>query len=183
MITDCVDRLSADRYYGVHIQLSVATPQDVSSIASLRTAAAEALTALHGDGPWSSTSSERSVLFEMKRGTIYLARCGNQIIATLILSVRKPWAIDAKHFCAVKRPLYLTAMTVAPALQRTGVGRACLEHVRTLAKEWPADSIRLDAWDADAGAGEFYRKCGYREVARVIYRNAALIYFELLIEA
>ena len=74
-------------------------------------------------------------------------------------------------------------MTVAPALQRTGVGRACLEHVRTLAKEWPADSIRLDAWDADAGAGEFYRKCGYREVGRVIYRNAALVYYELLIEA
>jgi hypothetical protein len=44
---------------------------------------------------------------------------------------------------------------------------------------WPADAIRLDAWDAQAGAGEFYRKCGYREVGRAAYRKTRLIYFEL----
>lgn len=47
------------------------------------------------------------------------------------------------------------------------------------ARKWPADAIRLDAFDAVAGAGLFYAKCGYREVARVAYKKDPLIYFEL----
>jgi len=39
----------------------------------------------------------------------------------------------------------------------------------------------LDAYDAQAGAGEFYRKCGFEEVGRVIYRGTPLIYFQLLL--
>ena len=47
-----------------------------------------------------------------------------------------------------------------------------MEEVRRIGKQWQSDAIRLDAWDAAAGAGEFYRKCGFREVGRVRYRNA-----------
>jgi hypothetical protein len=46
---------------------------------------------------------------------------------------------------------------------------------------WPADAIRLDAFDATAGAGPFYAKCGYREIAHVIYKKDPLIYFELIL--
>lgn len=62
------------------------------------------------------------------------------------------------------------------------------------AKEWRGRGIsvsvvpcqgqglgRLDAYDADAGAGSFYAKCGYQERERVIYRGTPLVYFELLI--
>jgi hypothetical protein len=45
----------------------------------------------------------------------------------------------------------------------------------------PSDAIRLDAYNADADAGEFYRKCGFREVGRALYRNVPLIYFEMLL--
>ena len=38
-----------------------------------------------------------------------------------------------------------------------------------------------DVYDADAGAGSFYAKCGFREVGRAKYRNTRLIYFELLL--
>jgi hypothetical protein len=31
------------------------------------------------------------------------------------------------------------------------------------------------------GAGEFYRKCGYTERGRVMYKNNPLIYFEWLV--
>ena len=31
------------------------------------------------------------------------------------------------------------------------------------------------------GGGEFYAKCGYREMGRVTYRGAPLIYHELLL--
>jgi ribosomal protein S18 acetylase RimI-like enzyme len=72
-------------------------------------------------------------------------------------------------------------MAVKPDLQRSGIGRRCLEEARRIVKEWPGDAIRLDAFDAAAGAGDFYRKCGFREVGRVTYRNTPLIYFEMLL--
>jgi ribosomal protein S18 acetylase RimI-like enzyme len=56
-----------------------------------------------------------------------------------------------------------------------------MEEARRIATAWPGDAIRLDAWDAAAGAGEFYRKCGFREVGRATYRTAPLVYFEILL--
>jgi hypothetical protein len=50
-----------------------------------------------------------------------------------------------------------------------------------IARHWPADAIRLDAFDAEAGAGAFYARCGRREVGRTSYRNTPLTYFEFLI--
>jgi len=41
--------------------------------------------------------------------------------------------------------------------------------------------LELEIADAPAGAGEFYHKCGFREVGRVSYRGAPLVYFELLV--
>ena len=42
-------------------------------------------------------------------------------------------------------------------------------------------TIRLDAYDAPAGAGPFYSRCGFREMGRVIYRKVPLVYFEQLL--
>jgi hypothetical protein len=50
--------------------------------------------------------------------------------------------------------------------------------VPAIARAWPADAVRLDAYDAPAGAGGFYARCGYRERGRVTYRGVPLIYFE-----
>jgi GNAT superfamily N-acetyltransferase len=72
-------------------------------------------------------------------------------------------------------------MAVTPEIQRRGIGRLCIESALEVAKKWPADAIRLDAYDADAGAGEFYRKCGFCEVGRASYRDVPLIYFEWLL--
>jgi hypothetical protein len=49
------------------------------------------------------------------------------------------------------------------------------------AKAWPADAIRLDAYDTDAGAGPFYVSCGFRERGRVKYKGTPLRYFEMLL--
>ena len=72
-------------------------------------------------------------------------------------------------------------MAVAPEMQGRGFGRLCIEEARRIGREWPADAIRLDAYDAAAGAGDFYRKCGFREVGRVVYRSTPLVYFEMLL--
>jgi ribosomal protein S18 acetylase RimI-like enzyme len=69
-------------------------------------------------------------------------------------------------------------MAIAPELQRKGFGRRCLQAVLHICRAWPADAIFLDAYDAVAGAGGFYRKCGFREVGRATYRGVPLVYFE-----
>jgi GNAT superfamily N-acetyltransferase len=166
----------------MRVSLQVATADDVADLVSLRNAAGDRLTSQYGRGFWSNgRTTDKGVLFAMRIATVYIGRHRNRAIATLTLSTRKPWAIDRKHFSASKRPLYLTSMAIEPDQQRRGVGRSCMEEVRRIAAEWPGDAIRLDAWDAEAGAGEFYRKCGFREVGRATYRNAPLIYFELLL--
>ena len=72
-------------------------------------------------------------------------------------------------------------MAVIPSMQRQGIGRQLLDAAAKQAGLWPAHAIRLDAFDADAGAGSFYAKCGFQEVGRVTYRKAPLIYFEQIL--
>ena len=163
------------------VHLQPATGDDITGLVSLRMAVNDYLIAKFGKGYWASGLSEQGVQFAMKMGTVYVARDHEHLIATLTLSTRKPWAIDTKYFSLSKRPLYLTSMEVSPNRQLGGVGRLCLEEARRIAKGWPADAIRLDAYATAAGAGDFYRKCGFREVGRATYRNAPLIYFEMLV--
>ena len=54
--------------------------------------------------------------------------------------------------------------------------QAAKESVRS----WPADAVWLDAYDDAAGAGGFYKRCGFREVARTRFAQVPLIYFEWL---
>jgi ribosomal protein S18 acetylase RimI-like enzyme len=170
----------------MRVKLQIATAGDVSDLVSLRTAVYQHLTSQYGKGHWSSGSTEKGVLFAMRHSTVYVARSRNGPIAALTLSTKtlsanKPWAIDRKYFSASKRSLYLTAMAVSPDDQRKGIGRLCINGARRIAGEWPSDAIRLDAYDAEASAGEFYRKCGFREVGRATHRNVPSIYFEMLV--
>jgi GNAT superfamily N-acetyltransferase len=166
----------------MRVKLQLATADNVDDLVSLHLAANQHLTSQYGKGFWSAAGpTAKGVLFSMKIATVYIARHHNRAIATLTLSTRKPWAIDRKYFSATKRPLYLTSMAVSPDHQRKGVGKLCIDEARRIATEWPSDAICLDAWDAEAGAGEFYRKCGFREVGRATYRNAPLIYFEMVL--
>ncbi|MCI0451821.1 MAG: GNAT family N-acetyltransferase [Candidatus Latescibacteria bacterium] len=163
------------------VRLFLAEPRDAAAIAALRNRAADALTDAFGPGHWSSHASEKGVRSGMKRSSVYVARRRGRIVATLTLQTRKPWAIDMAYFSPRTRPLYLIDMAVEPTLQRAGIGRACLEAARGIAARLPADAIRLDAYDAEAGAGTFYAKCGYREVGRVVYRNTPLVYYEIVV--
>jgi len=165
----------------MRLKLEVATAKDAADLVDLRASVNQRLIAQYGNGYWAAGLTEKGVLFAMRTSTVYVARYRHRLIATLALSTRKPWAIDKKYFSASRRPLYLTSMAVAPGRQRTGIGRLCVDEARRIAAQWPADAIRLDAFDAEAGAGEFYSKCGFREVGRASYRNVPLIYFEMLV--
>ena len=162
-------------------RLEQAKPEDVPALVALHARVAAELTAKHGSGHWSHVPTERGVHHNLGISRLLVLRRRGAIAATLRLTTRKPWAIDARYFTAVQRPLYLVDMAVDPDCQGTGMGRSCLEAVPAIARAWPADAIRLDAYNAPAGAGGFYARCGYREVGRVVYRGTALIYFERLV--
>jgi GNAT superfamily N-acetyltransferase len=157
------------------------TVDDAVTLAALHTAVAEHLTQRYGRGPWSSKTSAKGVLHAMRTSRVFVAREGSKIVATLRLATKKPWAIDTSYFAACGRPLYLLGMAVTPTRQRQGIGRRCLEEATRVARAWPADAIRLDAFDAEAGAGGFYANCGYTEVGRTSYRNSPLIYYQLIV--
>ena len=163
------------------LTFTLAGSRDVPTLVALRTAAARALTARFGDGPWSTEPSERGALGDFRNADVWVARNDSGIVATFRLAARKPWAIDTGYFTACRRPLYLTNMAVHPDMQRRGVGRRCLVYADEVARRRSADAIRLDAYDAEAGAGSFYRRCGFREVGRTLYRATPLVYYERLL--
>ena len=150
-----------------------------SALSALHTAVADHLTSEYGQGPWSAGTSEKGVLHALRVSRVFAAREGAEIVGTLRLTTRKPWAIDTSYFTACRTPLYLLAMAIAPARQRQGIGKWCLEEAKRLARAWPAEALRLDAYDAPAGAGPFYARCGFTEVGRASYRRTPLIYYEL----
>jgi len=163
------------------LRFSTAIQSDALELAALHTAASENLTQRFGQGLWSSIATEKGVLFAIRNKHVLVARKGKAIVGTLILQTKKPWAIDVSYFTPVKKSLYLTGMAVIPEMQKRGIGRALLEEATKIARKWPADAIRLDAWDAIAGAGPFYARCGYREVAHAAYKGNPLIYFEFVL--
>jgi len=168
----------------VTLSIREAVAADAGEVAALRLAAADDLTTRFGKGLWSSNTTENGVLFAMKQGRVIIATRAGLIVGTLTLSTRKPWAIDPAYFTKVKTPIYLTSMAVDPKAQGQGVGRAMLADAEARACNWPkgrGDAIRLDAFDAEAGAGGFYSKCGYNERGRTVFRTAPLIYFERLL--
>jgi ribosomal protein S18 acetylase RimI-like enzyme len=116
-----------------------------------------------------------------KTSRVLVGRTRSAVVATLTLATKKPWAIAVAYFTKVEQALYLHDMAVAPRVQRRGIGRQMVEAGKGIARSWPTQAIRLDAYDAEAGAGGFYEKCGFREVGRVTYRNTPLVYYELVL--
>lgn len=158
-----------------------ATLADVPTIAALQNASAGALTARFGEGHWSSLGTERGAALAQRHARVRVGRSGRHILTVLRLAKKKPWAIDVSYFTPVKRPLYLTGMAVSVAHQGEGLGRLAIADALAVARAWPADAIRLDAYDAEAGAGSFYAKCGFRERGRVIYKGDPLVYYEFVL--
>jgi len=166
----------------IHVKLQAATTEDAESIAALRNAISDDLTFRHGRGPWTVHCTTGAVLADLREGRLLVALRRGEVIATLKLSVGKPEAVDPGFFSKVARPCYLTALAIAPDLQRQGIGRECLAQAAILARRDKADAIFLKTFDHPAaGAGPFFSKCGYRETSRGIHLATPLICYEVLL--
>ena len=173
--------MPSDELDRVQLRFRDATLADVPAIAALQNAAAGALTGRFGTGHWSSLVSERGAALAQRHARVRVGRSGRQILTVLRLATKKPWAIDVEYFTPVKRALYLTGMAVSVAHQQQGFGRQAMKDAQLVAEGWPANAIRLDAYDAPAGAGGFYAKCGLEERGHVVYKGNPLVYYELLL--
>jgi GNAT superfamily N-acetyltransferase len=167
----------------VRVTFRDARPSDIPALVALHNATAEHLTARFGKGHWSHGATERGMAFSMRTARTRVGVAGRKPITVLRLAKKKPWAIDVTYFTPVEVPLYLTGMAVAVEHQRAGLGRIAMFDAESIAREWPADAIRLDAYDGAAGAGGFYAKCGYEPRGRVVYKGNPLLYFELVLDA
>jgi hypothetical protein len=87
----------------VSLRFRDATAKDVAAIAALQNAVAGALTARHGEGPWSSPTSERSVELSLRHARVRLGVSAKRAMSVLRLATKKPWAIDVAYFTPVKR--------------------------------------------------------------------------------
>jgi GNAT superfamily N-acetyltransferase len=164
-----------------NLAIATATEADVAAIVLLRQAVDRHLTQQFGSASWTTSVTEKSVLRDMKASKVLVARSRANIVATLRLATKKPWAINLDYFAPVAQAVYLHDMAVEPTMQRNGIGHRLVKAAMAIAKEWPAAAIRLDAYDGRSGAGPFYAKCGFSEVGRVTYRNTPLIYYEMLL--
>jgi GNAT superfamily N-acetyltransferase len=163
------------------LSVRTANDEDAPEIAALRNAVAEHLTKQYGHGHWSSCVKEQNVMRALRTSHVLVAQSDKDIVGTLRLETKKPWAIDLDYFTVVGRSLYLHDLAVFPERQGQGIGKCLLEEAKQIARGWPSDAIRLDAYDAAAGAGSFYARCGFAEVGRKTYRGVPLIYYELIL--
>jgi ribosomal protein S18 acetylase RimI-like enzyme len=151
---------------------------DVAELYRLRAAAATDLTRRFGKGPWSSCGTEAGVRYKLRISDVLIGREAGAIVAGLRLQKRKPWSVDVRYFTPTKKALYLCDMSVHPDWQRRGIGRMLIEAAILAAADANADALRLNAYDDAAGAGDFYRKCGFTETRRASYRGVPLVFFE-----
>jgi len=155
-----------------------ATVADVPSLTALEVAEAAQMT--RGSGPRRPPPPgiEKKVRSRLKNSSVYVARENGRLIVALRLGTKKPRTMDTKYFQPCARPLYFLGVTVAPYRRNVETGLRCMEETARIARERLADALRLDACEENR---EFYRKCGFKEVGRVVNKTVPLIYFEMLL--
>jgi GNAT superfamily N-acetyltransferase len=163
------------------VTIKFATAADIPELLQLRLLVDSDQARRFGNGRWKTTINEKSIARGLRSSRVLIARRRGQIIGTLRMETKKPWAIDLRYFTPATCAVYLHDVDVDPRVQRSGVGRQLIEQAKAVAREWPVDAIRLDAYDGPSGGGPFYEKCGFIEVGRKVYRGVPLVYFECLL--
>jgi GNAT superfamily N-acetyltransferase len=93
---------------------------------------------------------------------IFLVALDATPVATFELQTKKTFWYDERWFAEPDAAaFYLLHMAVSPERQRRGNGRIIVAKIEDIARGAGRRAVRFDAYDAAAGAGAFYQKCGY----------------------
>lgn len=159
----------------------LAAEKDIPALLKLRFAIDADQAERFGDDRYTTAISEKSVTRSLKSSRMLVATRRGRIVGLVSMGTKKPWAVDLKYFTPACKAVYLYNVDVHPDLQRTGIGRQLIERVKAIAKQWPVDAIRLDAYDGAAGAGPFYKQCGFKKLGHTAYRGVPLVYYEFVL--
>jgi GNAT superfamily N-acetyltransferase len=165
----------------VELSFRLAGKTDVPALVELQLAIDADQAERFGDDRYTTTISEKSVARSLESSRMVVATRRGRIVGTVRMETKKPWAIDLNYFTPACKAVYLHNVNVHPQLQRSGIGRQLMERVKQVAKEWPVDTIRLDAYDGPSGAGPFYRKCGFKKLGHALYRSVPMVYYEFVL--
>jgi GNAT superfamily N-acetyltransferase len=163
------------------LSFRLATEADIPALLALRLAIDTDQAKRFGDDRYVTTISEKSVARSLNSSRVLVATRRGRIVGLVSMGTKKPWAVDLKYFTPACKAVYLYSVDVSPQLQRCGIGRQLMDRVKGMAKEWPVDAIRLDAYDGAAGAGPFYEKCGFKNLGHKVYRSVPLVYYEFVL--
>ncbi|HUK59505.1 MAG TPA: GNAT family N-acetyltransferase [Stellaceae bacterium] len=164
------------------ITLRQAESGDVQNVRNVLAAAAHALTARYGHGHWSTVRTLRTLRKYAGDRVLYLVDLDDVPVGTLKLTHRKvgfyhgDWFADPGASAA-----YLMDMAIDPRHQRHTIGRRAMALAEEIARREGLCAVRLDAYRGPAGAGAFYRKCGYTLVHQGEINGARLEYYEKLL--
>jgi GNAT superfamily N-acetyltransferase len=157
----------------------LASPADAKTVQTVRALAAQDLTTRFGRGHWSSVSTVATLKRHALASQLHVVELDDEIVGTFTLNARKiPFYRKSWFANPDDSALYLTNMAVRPDMQRRGIGRWVMARIEELAREQRCGAVRFDAYDAPAGAGAFYQKCGYVCVHRGRIGQTALEYYE-----
>jgi GNAT superfamily N-acetyltransferase len=164
------------------LRLRQAGLDDVGTVREILAAAAADLTACFGDGHWSTVRAIETLRKYADNGDLCLVEANSIAVGTLRLTDRKIGFYRNDWFARPDDPAgYLLDMAVHPNHQRRGIGRRSLQLTEQLARGAGLRAIRLDAYVGPAGAGDFYKKCGYALMHAGAFKGVALEYFEKLL--
>lgn len=107
--------------------------------------------------------SYRSIL-AAKNEACYLVKDGDAFIAFIHIGMRSDYVEGATE-CPV---VYIEAMYVKPAFQKSGVGRMLVKQAETWSRQKGCTQIASDTEIDNAAAVSFHGKVGFEEVNRVV---------------
>ena len=162
----------------MELRFRLAGETDIPALLKLRLAIDADQAERFGDDRYTTTISEKSIARSLKSSRMVVAARRGRIVGSVRMETKKPWAIDLGYFTPACTAVYLHNVNVHPALQGSGIGSQLMERVKQVAKEWPVDAIRLDAYDGPSGGGPFYEKCGFKKLGHAVYRSVPLSYYE-----
>jgi GNAT superfamily N-acetyltransferase len=164
---------------GPTIQIRLASTEDAPLVRELRVAVAEHLTREHGTGHWSQVGSVETIQDSAAAQILFVVEQGGELIGTFRLTDKKEAWYRASWFARPEaQAAYLRAMAIRPDDQRKGIGRFVMDWMEQRVQRKGLAALRFDAYDSKAGAGEFYRKCGYTHVHSGEFNGVALEYYE-----
>jgi ribosomal protein S18 acetylase RimI-like enzyme len=103
-----------------------------------------------------------------KDKALFLAERGGRMVGFLRALIRTTPDLP---FLIERRFAFIDTLVVTESARRTGVGKALMERVHHWAAEKNLTQVRLNVWEFNEGAVQFYEKLGYVSKTREMWRS------------